>query len=107
MEFRRCSRSGASGNFSVFPENNEVVYARKFDDGEIEIIKPGRLKFIDDLFIFNLQRQEGSVYKIVLAGWRSGDTKLMFGYFYLYNEDGLFNGWPMAFAPKSKDCIGF
>jgi hypothetical protein len=82
----------------------DVTFTRTFESGEKETIKTDRseLEIHDDLYIINLPRESCGKYKIVISGWRSKHTKRLFGYFYLYNDDGLFNGWAISLAPEDE-----
>lgn len=80
--------------------SNDVTFFREFESGEKEIIKASKVEKVDDLLIIYLPRDDHNLYKLTLGGWDLKHSKRIFGYFYLYNQDGLFNGWPVSFAPK-------
>ena len=91
-----------SGNKLEIKKDFSVKFTRIFDSGEKEIIETNRssLEVHDDLYIIKLPRISGDKYKIVLSGWKMRDSKMIFGHFYLYNKDGLFNGWRIALVPE-------
>jgi len=82
--------------------NNKIRFIRIFESGNNEIIEINYENMIknDDLYIINLPRESGGKYKIVLSGWNIGSTKMLFGHFYLYNKEGLFNGWQISLSPE-------
>lgn len=83
----------------TFKGNEEVLFVREFDNGEVESIQSNRFEVNDDLYIIWLPLEHGGLYKLTLSGWDLGHSKLLFGYFYLYDANGLFNGWPVSFEP--------
>lgn len=83
-------------------EDYEVIFKRELGEGKTEKIEAANFTVVDDIYIFELPRSCcGSSYKLVLGGWRSKTTSLLFGHFYLYNKEGLFNGWPVTFEREN------
>lgn len=83
-------------------EEYGVVFERDLGEGKTEKIGATNFTVVDDIYIFELPRSCcGASYKLVLGGWRSKSTSLLFGHFYLYNEEGLFNGWPVTFEREN------
>ncbi|EAR09119.1 hypothetical protein [Reinekea blandensis] len=59
--------------------------------------------FHDDLIIIDLyvEKVPELVYRLVLSGWKSGDTTRAYGYLYLYDGFGRpFNGMPTTLDKK-------
>ena len=83
----------------------DVIFQRIFDSGTEHRIEVNRSKliFCEELYIINLPQQSGGKYQLVLAGWESHSSKSLFGYLYLYNMVGFFNGWPLAFMPEEEN----
>ena len=79
---------------------DNIVFERELLNGDVETIQSSRVEQIEDLIIIYLTRPRGGMYKLVLSGWKTGNSKQIFGYFYLYDQNGLFNGWPVSFIPK-------
>jgi len=84
----------------TFTTNKEIHFTREFKNGETESIKASRFETNEDLLIIWLPRDHGAMYKLTLSGWNFGHSKRLFGYFYLYDNHGLFNGWPVSFEPE-------
>ena len=80
--------------------SKEIVLIREFENGRKESLKADRIESIDDLFIAYFPLEYGGMYKLSLTGWDLGHSKSLFGYFYLYDNSGLFNGWPVSFEPS-------
>ena len=77
----------------------KIIFERIFEDGKTETIESDNIKVIDDIYIIELPRSNNASYKLVLSGWRTKHAKFLFGHFYLYNKEELFNGWAIAFEP--------
>ena len=78
---------------------NDVRLIRDFDDDDRESVKALSYERVDELFIWRFSGRVGNEYLLVLSGWEIEPDKIMFGYFYLINENpelGLFNGWPVS-----------
>ena len=72
-----------------------VQLHRQFGLGNRQILKATRqdVEFNDDLLMIDFDAgREKVAFKLVLAGWQSADTKLLFGTLYLYDDGQLFNG---------------
>lgn len=82
--------------------NLEVTFSRKFESGEVEEIQGGSAHLHEEFLIVELPRKNGGKYKLVLAGWSTSSSKMLFGFFYLFNDEGLFNGWHMTFEPADE-----
>lgn len=80
----------------------DVIFQRTFDSGEEERIEVSRseLNLYEDLYIIHLPQRTGGKYKMVITGWESNTSKMLFGHLYLYNNEGLFNGWPISLVPE-------
>ena len=80
-------------------EDYKIIFERVFEDGKTETIESNNIKAVDDVYIVDLPRSNNASYKLVLSGWRTKHARFLFGHFYLYNKEGLFNGWAIAFEP--------
>jgi hypothetical protein len=80
----------------------DVIFQRTFDSGEEERIEVScsELSLYEDLYIIHLPQRTGGKYKMVITGWESNTSKMLFGNLYLYNNEGLFNGWPISLVPE-------
>jgi len=55
----------------------------------------------DDLLIVKYQDDQGAlVYKLVLSGWRSNSTKVLYGTMFMYRKGKQYNGLPVSFNEK-------
>jgi hypothetical protein len=81
-------------------DNKEIILSREFESGKTETLKADRIESVDDLFIAYFPLDHGVMYKLSLTGWDLSHSKRLLGYFYLYNKEGLFNGWPVSFEPS-------
>ena len=58
--------------------------------------------FVDDVAIIEYRDDEELIYKLVLAGWKTGTTRKIFGQMYMYRDGHLFNGLPIALESRSE-----
>jgi len=90
-------------NVLIITESFSVTLKRTFDDGGTQIFTTPKnnITFSDDFLIIPFSKDNKLRYKLVISGWRSEYSKLIFGTLYLYNEGQLFNGIPVTFEPKA------
>jgi hypothetical protein len=84
-------------------ENFDVIFQRIFKSGKKHTIEVDRSQFTihEDNYIINLPIKSGGKYKLVITGWKTKySNKSLFGFLYLYNKEGLFNGWPIYLMPE-------
>ena len=52
----------------------------------------------EDVLIIKFKKPSRELrYKVVLSGWKSGDTYALYGMMYMYREGKQFNGIPISF----------
>lgn len=75
-----------------------VRFERFFKDGQTQVLTaaPSAVQFQDDLMIVTFERPPLRA-RLVATGWQSGGTRLLLGQLYLYDGDGLFNGYAITF----------
>ena len=55
----------------------------------------------DDLLILSYRQSDEKLrYKLVLSGWKSRDTKVLYGTMFMYREGNQFNGVPESFRER-------
>lgn len=81
-------------------KNLSVRFERFFGDGQTQVLTatPSAVQFQDDLMIVTFERPPLRA-RLVATGWQSGGTRLLLGQLYLYDGDGLFNGYAITFRP--------
>lgn len=81
-------------------KNLSVRFERFFGDGQTQVLTatPSAVQFQDDLMIVTFERPPLRA-RLVATGWQSGGTRLLLGQLYLYDNDGLFNGYAITFRP--------
>ncbi len=81
-------------------KNLSVRFERFFGDGQTQVLTaaPSAVQFQDDLMIVTFERPPLRA-RLVATGWQSGGTRLLLGQMYLYDNDGLFNGYAITFRP--------
>ena len=91
-------------SLNITPEFN-VTLKRIFngDKAQINTAKLDDITFINDFLIIPLSRNNQVYYKLVISGWRSEHSTLIFGTLYLYDNGQLYNGIPISFKPKSAN----
>ncbi|MCV6637260.1 hypothetical protein [Candidatus Albibeggiatoa sp. nov. NOAA] len=85
--------------------DSDIVFTRMLSKGRLQTIQASQVQIVDDVYIIWLPWEKGGKYKLVLAGWGSkySDSKRLFGQIYLYNDEGLFNGWSVTFEPDTSE----
>ncbi len=81
-------------------KNLSVRFERFFGDGQTQVLTatPSAVQFQDDLMIVTFERPPLRA-RLVATGWQSEGTRLLLGQLYLYDGDGLFNGYAITFRP--------
>jgi hypothetical protein len=83
----------------VINKDNASYFERKFDDVK-QKYNASTSDFIqqEDLLIIKYYKKPNDLrYKLVLSGWRSGDTYALYGFMYMYSKGKQFNGLPVSF----------
>ena len=99
--------SSVEGEVNVLTINNDLSsqFARASVESpkslEYSWISP-EMTFVDDLVIIEYRDDDELIYKLVLAGWKSGTTRRLFGQMYMYRDGRLFNGLPVALESSSN-----
>ena len=77
-----------------FPESNKQVFDSSTDQFSTH----------QDLIVIEFRTPDrNNSYKLVLSGWRSGETKYIFGALYMYRDGKLFNGLPITFTNDTPE----
>ena len=99
-----------TGNYRIdnmlltITDKENIQFVREFKNSEDQTMQASHVQIVDDLYIISFPLKTGGMYKLTLSGWSSDHMQLLFGYFYLYNEEGLFNGWSVTFElDESED----
>lgn len=120
-ESRTLGREGVKGTWHAVPEGNlvsrierlfretrvdtlqirqdlSVRFERVFKDGQTQVLtaEASAVQFHDDLMIVTFERPPLTA-RLVATGWQSNGRHLLIGQLYLYDNDGLFNGYPVTF----------
>lgn len=72
-------------------------YERILSDGGHQNEYSNNIRFVGDIAIISYDAKASwPAYKLVLSGWKDGDTKQIFGIMYMYQHGALFNGIPIS-----------
>ncbi len=83
----------------IINKDNSSYFERNFDGNKQMFNSPSSL-FLkqEDLLIIKYNNKDNELrYKLVLSGWRSGETYALYGFMYMYSEGKQFNGLPVSF----------
>ena len=78
-------------------------FERKFDHGNNQKFDSPASLFTqqEDLLIIKYNNKQNELrYKLVLSGWRTGDTYALYGFMYMYRNGKQFNGLPVSFRKQ-------
>jgi hypothetical protein len=97
------SHANTRSNDLKITNDFNVTLIRSLESGNKQIFhaSPSDMEISDDIYIFSFPAKDSLSYKLVLSGWVNGDTKLLFGMLYLYDNGELFNGISVSFKPKA------
>jgi hypothetical protein len=102
----RSNWSAVDGEVNVLTVNDDLSsqYSRatvKAPDSLEYSWQSPEILFVDDVAIIEYRDDKNLVYKLVLAGWKSGTTRRLFGHMYMYRDGHLFNGLPISLESSS------
>ena len=94
--------SGEVDELEFYPDGHVRVLRIFKDNTKQEFMSQNAFR-LNDLEIVELFDNGVLRYKLVLAGWRTGRTKKLFGTMFMYEPNGyLFNGLPVSFRQEIR-----
>ena len=86
----------------IINNDHSSYFERKFDDVTQKYnASASAFTQQEDLLIIKYYKKPNDLrYKLVLSGWRSGDTYALYGFMYMYSEGKQFNGLPISFRKQ-------
>lgn len=98
------SQTSVKGEKQVLVINNDhsTYFERSFDNVLQKFNSSGSeyTQQEDILIIKYYDTPKALRYKLVLSGWKSGDTLSLYGTMYMYREGKQFNGLPISFRKQ-------
>ena len=96
------NRAAVKGEAQTLTIQNDFSskFERTFVDAENQLYSANKsqIEIKEDLIIIKYgEKESGLRYKLVLSGWKSGDTKALYGTMFMYREGKQFNGLPVSF----------
>ena len=83
----------------IINKDDSSYFERNFDKNNQKFNSPAALfSHQEDLLIIKYNNKDNELrYKLVLSGWRSGETYALYGFMYMYSDGKQFNGLPVSF----------
>lgn len=96
--------ANATSNFLKITSDFNITLIRPLSSGGTQTFHASQnsIEINSDIYIFSFPAKSPISYKLVLSGWVNGNSKLLFGMLYLYNNGELYNGIPVSFKPKGS-----
>jgi hypothetical protein len=79
-------------------KDDSSSFKRVMPDGKPITLTSKSINRIEDIVIIYYSDSDGSlVYKLALSGWRSNNSKMIYGTMFMYNKGKQYNGLPVSF----------
>ena len=87
----------------IIKSDESAVFSRSFTDHPEQVfnIKCDNFHWINGIVILDFDKNKlDAGYKLVLSGWKSDNTKVLYGILYMYRNGLLFNGIHVYFEGR-------